>query len=380
MKIKSKVLSAAVILLLMVGCQEERGMPPHSSTLRPESRIAGSKSETPGSATTFSVENEINLTEWRNIATSIPILETKVHNVDMGIALELFQTSEDPFQKIPEQESDSTREGYISKSGKLLTREQNRFTFVNPNYLYMNIINAYRTQKNDYYNANRFIEPKDFMFGSADEFLQENKKLADQLNIQIDNTKIYYLDHEVMEDELKNLVDTTGENLIPEEFRIDEWTENDDAYAYEYRLKAGDLLLTNRDHGDFSKGSLVEGSALQVIRSQDGILSFTARGLIDYSGIIEKPQNIIGVDEALQRLDESLDSIFSDKQFSVKSISLEYIGEYINQDRTQIRLIPAWCFEVEHKYLLKKDEKDEGEWSSEIIYIDINAITGKEML
>lgn len=233
-----------------------------------------------------------------------------------------------------------------------------------------------RAEYPDYSNAEKFMEPKDFAFATAEEAEAQVRALLELLGIHNPIlTETLYLDHETLAVEEKSEVANakmTGKGGEPE--YKPEWTEADDAYHFYYLVGHEGIPVV---HGlDSGRSYRYFYTGIRVIYNRDGVVYLQISNPWAFGQQVETAESILTPQEAVEEAREILSLTQVPHRRVVKEVSLRY---YYKQEGEKVYLRPCWFVAV---LGLQVQDMFQGQNLNEPYdryeYIVLDAITGQE--
>lgn len=360
MKNKSLIMTVLVCICLLVGCAENK---------------AGSAQPNKNEAVT-SGNTDVPVVSASNLQQDSPTQGSVVK-------AEKFKFDSETARAVLLKEKEIAERGETPDGIVYYQTEDMHFLNVSPGaLLYTSFSPVFTSVATGFHNYDheafaQYANGEALAFGTIQE---AESKIQETLNEMVYSQSMEYTCYTLTADAYnQTMALLKQENGIPAAEAQDEATLPEDCYYFYYRITYEGIAINDREHGDFAKGSVAAGSYLSVIYTKDGIDTLQSEGLIDFSKAVkEEGKPLISAEEALQKVQDKLDTIVGNGETKVTAGKVEYIAKSDSGDANALLLTPCWCFELLTERTLEK----EGETSqhTEKTVLEIDALTGKEMI
>ena len=217
-------------------------------------------------------------------------------------------------------------------------------------------------------------EELDFM--SKDSAIQIAIDTCNKLGIDIDKNSINTtaIDYETLSDEFNKMVES---GMLQPNYLNQEVSKESEAYVIELSAILKEVPIYSQNITLQSVDKMIEGTNIIFIINKDGVAQFNSYGSIySIEEIKEENPKLIDINTAIDTVGSIYTNIITEDKITITDISLEYIPIQNNKNSSEYEMIPSWCFEVEINGFNKKINEE----SKTINYININAITGEEII
>lgn len=218
-----------------------------------------------------------------------------------------------------------------------------------------------------------FTEPKDFSFATAKDAEEAVRGALAALGVSdITLLRTLYIDHNTMEVAGKRLATDPAYAPIgePQEnngYSIrDDWSEADDAYMFSFGISVECTTLSTRF--EIRDTASYIGSQIIVWYSDDGIDFLSVDMPWKVGTIIQEPEKIVSLEEALKVAENQVEGILTYQNISYFEPFLEY--QY-KQEKDKWILYPVWTVKVSYQMT--------GSTETSYSFISVDALTGEEI-
>lgn len=267
----------------------------------------------------------------------------------------------------------------ITRDGFSLSYTGEGFSYSSGNYALMQ-----RILNSGDIDLDQFRNLEDLSFATQKDAQIDIQNILDQLGLEVNDTPVCYtLSFESLQS-ICNQLNAIRKNAAGGDLSL--YTpltcdDTDACYIFIYQVTAEELPISTQPNGIFGDGSWTSGTSLLCVYSQQGIVEMELPYSFKIAGQESQVVKGINVDQALERLDNKLNSMILSGDYLVNNLVFEYVPMPINGSRNLFNLIPAWRISIIHTYQYQ-DEKNAGEVLSAKEEFDVvfNASTGEEII
>jgi len=290
-----------------------------------------------------------------------------VQNVDPDKARSLFFDD----TKIEVEDIDrNEEEPYIyllGENGESFLYSSRTFYFSRP--FYQHVMQSFRLEKTEQYNADIYSENQDFPFMDRETAFQTIVQTLENLGVQIESLeyKCYSLDHNVLSEQ--EFAMSPDGNEDTSQYK-DQWSAEDDCYYFVINQKEQGLCLYSPVSEAFLSFEDMNAQ-IQVLFSGRGIEMLQVVGVMDWDKNFEEVQ-LADFETILEDLYHKYNMIISDAEYTVKSAELVYMAA--EEKKRDFSLKPVWIIKMKTEYT------EDGSRQLQENQIIIDAVSGKEII
>lgn len=291
----------------------------------------------------------------------------RVQNVDPDKARSLFFAD----IKVEVEDIDKSEEEpymyLLGENGESFLYSSRSFYFSRPFYQY--IMQSFRLEKTEQYNADMYSENQDFPFMDRDTAFQTIVQTLENLGVSTDSLeyKCYSLDYNTLSGQEFAMGMDGNEDISRYK---DHWSTEDNCYYFVINQAEQGLCLYSPVSEAFL--SLEDINAqIQVLFSSRGIEMLNMVGIMDWDKNFEKVQ-MADFETMMDSLYHKYNMIISDASYTIKSADLVYMAE--EGKKGNFSLKPVWIIKMETKYTV------EGSQQLQENQIIMDAVSGKEII
>lgn len=269
-----------------------------------------------------------------------------------------------------EDETNSTNHYYLSDDGCSLICGGASVTFSTPfsTKIFTSFHERYSygfLASDGLYNADLFLEKKDFSFLTAEDAADKVKTILTDWDIGLySEIDTYYIDYKNSNEQYTKLSDSlTNKNNYS-------WSEDDNCYYFRLYQSVDNIPVANIVHGNIDDGSAISENNIQVVYSKDGIQYLNCEFLYSIDEKSKEKVELISLDEALETVKNKYNNIIIFSEIDITNIDFSYVSVRNSKNDNDFKLVPAWVFELHQN----DEEQDNCE------YIIVNAETGEEIV
>jgi len=224
-------------------------------------------------------------------------------------------------------------------------------------------------------SAQKLYSAKDLPFMTQKEAEKKARNFLSSLGVTVgNNVQVYALDYLILKQEqIKHQKETASNGLPAKKQRpVREWTQADDCYVFKFQLELNGIPVSGqRQFGDPRAQTLTNGPMLLVYYGEQGFVNAEVENVYEASGTAKEEKTLVGLDQALNVLNNKFDEIIMDNPITVTDIEFSYVPKLKAANQENYLLTPAWIFQLsQYSKDIKRNVKTR---------IIINALTGGEM-